>query len=127
MGMDEELSKVACDSTSVIKIHSENFVTTKVINLQNFSFEDNLFYCAIIINDNNDLQGLIINKESIRTINFFLDESKQNVTLDDIIKSKITNPKFSRNRKHNQKIIFDPLNLSDKKHFLVQERKDAGG
>jgi len=158
MVMAEDSPKVACNFSEEIKPSSEilqSDLTWKGTNLGDFSFMET--FCMASMNGTKFVM-LSYKNEQGKIIYSRSNESKPNVTLDDIINSKITNPKFSPNRKHYEKIIFDQtvafigdmrqlvtlkqkdehllynfyftessLNLSDKKRFLVQERKDAGG
>ena len=104
MGMDEYSPKVACDAIN-IQDPPQTYEMSEVINLQNFTLEDGI--CFIYKNETSDIDRFEIVKKGKDPIHYFLDESKTSVTLDDIIKFKITNPKYSRDRKPNKKIIFD--------------------
>ena len=98
-GADENSLKVACS------LNKGDTFTNKTINLKNFS---TYFGICTITWSNERVKNLrlLLSKES-KEKKFISNQSKQNITLNDIIKSKIKNPKFSPNREHIEKIIFD--------------------
>ena len=110
MGMAEDSPKVACNfSDDVLTKNSTQNITKEGIILENFSFNET----SCIIKFNPAIKNikkhyaLAYKNELGEMITSIQKSKKPNITLDDIIKSKMTNPKFSPKRKHNEKIIFD--------------------